>query len=335
MKKNSRIVMIVLLGVLLVMALILPIVDKNSYQQLLFNTVLINIVVVMGMNFITGLTGQMNLGTAGIFALGAYTSSLVCMRANLPAGVGLLAAILMGLIIGQCLGYPSLRVSGVYLALTTIGFGEIVRLVLTNWGNFTGGALGLTGIPHVQLFGIAFDTVFKSYYLNLAFTVLLGILAARIVYSKWGRAFKAIRDNFEAVSACGIDVSRLKILAFTLAAMYGSFAGALYANLVGYLNPSAFGLDFSINYLVMLMLGGIGSVAGNIIGAITVTLLPEFLRFMQNYYWLIFSIITLLFVVFLPYGIVSLFTGRSREGPSRVLAKFRIPKQEKEGKKER
>ena len=329
MKKTTR---IVLLGILSVGLLILPIIDKNGYRQLLFDQVFINMIVVMGLNFITGLTGQMNLGTAGIIGCGAYASTLLCMKLNLPVAVGFLAAILMGFIIGQCLGYPSLRVSGVYLALTTIGFSEITRLVLTNWIGFTGGSAGVLNIPRLQLFGITFDSAFKNYYLYLVLAVLLAIFASRVVYSKWGRAFKAIRDNIEAVSACGIDVAKLKILAFTLAAMYGCFAGALYANMVGYINPTTFNLDLSINYLVMLMLGGIGSVAGNIIGAVTVTLLPEFLRFMQNYYWLVFSIIALLFAVFLPNGIVSLFTGKDKKAPWGVLGKFWIPKREKEGK---
>lgn len=326
MKKNIKIVLFVILSVMLV---ILPMVDKNGYHQLLFDQVLINMIVVMGLNFITGLTGQMNLGTAGIFSCGAYASSLLCMKLNFPVWIGFIAAIIMGFLIGKCLGYPSLRVKGVYLSLTTIGFSEIVRLVMTNWIDFTGGAQGLQRIPRLQLFGITFDNALKNYYLYLTFGVLLAVFAVRVVSSKWGRVFKAIRDNVEAVEACGIDVSKLKILAFTLATMYGCFAGALYANVMGYINPTTFNQDFSINYLVMLMLGGIGSVPGNIIGAIVVTLVPEFLRFMENYYWLVFSILTLLFAVFLPNGIVSLFKGKDKNR----LERFWIPKKWKEGKR--
>ena len=137
-------------------------------------------------------------------------------------------------------------------------------------------------------------------------TIMMIFISSRIVNSKWGRAFKAIRDNVDAVEACGIDIADIKIKAFTLAAIYGSFAGALYAHLMGYINPAGFTSDLSFNFIVMMMVGGIGSVFGNIIGAILVTILPELLRFLKDYYWLVFSIIVLIFSIILPNGLVSL-----------------------------
>jgi len=274
---------------------------------MLFNQTLINIIVVMGLNFITGLTGQMNLGTAGIYAMGAYSSALLCTRLNVSPWIGIAFAILVGYIIGRALGYPSLRVKGVYLSLTTIGFSEIVRLVLTNWIDLTGGTQGLQNIPFISMIGIEFNNTFKIYYLYLVITIILFISAKRIVDSKWGRVFKSIRDNAEAAEACGINIADIKIKAFTLATIFGCLGGAMYAHLIGYINPMGFNQDISINYLVMLMIGGIGSVTGNVIGAIIVTLLPEMLRFLKDYYWLIFSIITLIFAIMLPNGIITLF----------------------------
>jgi len=294
------------------LAAILPMFISNNYHLNLMIQVLINIIIVVGLNFITGLTGQMNLGTAGIFSMGAYPSSLLATRLGINPWICLIAAVGMGFLIGMGLGYPSLRVSGVYLALTTIGFSEIVRILMTNLTGLTGGALGVTGIPPFSILGHKFQTNKEIYYLYLVIAVILIFNAYRIVNPKWGRAFLAVKDNPDAVEAGGINIASIKILAFTLAAVYATVAGSLYAHYVGFINPSAYNLEYSINYVVMLVIGGIGSVPGNVLGAILVTLVPEFLRFMENYYWLVFSIITLLFVIFMPNGIVSLFKGKKR-----------------------
>ena len=305
MKKNKSAMIIALAAIAL--AAILPMFITNNYHLNLMIQVLINIIIVVGLNFITGLTGQMNLGTAGIFSMGAYTSSLLATKLGINPWICLVAAVGMGCLIGMGLGYPSLRVSGVYLALTTIGFSEIVRILMTNLTGLTGGALGVTGIPAFSIFGFKFQSNKEIYYLYLVIAVLLIFNAYRIVNSKGGRSFLAVKDNPDAVEAGGVNIANIKIMAFTLAAIYATIAGSLYAHYVGFINPSAYNLEFSINYVVMLVIGGIGSVPGNVLGAILVTLVPEFLRFMENYYWLVFSIITLLFVIFLPNGIVSLF----------------------------
>ena len=314
MKINKSTALIAVAAI--VLAAVLPMFISNNYHLNLMIQVLINIIIVVGLNFITGLTGQMNLGTAGIFSMGAYTSSLLATRLGINPWICLIAAIGMGFLIGMGLGYPSLRVSGVYLALTTIGFSEIVRILMTNLTGLTGGALGVTGIPPFSILGHKFQTNKEIYYLYLIIAVILIFNAYRIVNSKWGRAFLAVKDNPEAVEAGGVNIASIKILAFTLAAIYATVAGSLYAHYVGFINPSAYNLEYSINYVVMLVIGGIGSVPGNVLGAILVTLVPELLRFMENYYWLVFSIITLLFVIFMPNGMVSLF--RSRKGTARA-----------------
>lgn len=284
---------------------------------MLFCQTFINIIVVLGLNFITGLTGQMNLGTAGIFAIGAYISALLSVNFSISPWIGLLLAIAAGYLIGKGLGYPSLRVKGIYLALTTLGFGEIVRLLATNLEPVTGGTHGVNNIPGFNVFGLAIDNARSFYYFLLVITLIMIAISVRLINSKWGRAFKAIRDNIEAVEGSGIDVADIKVKAFTVAAIYGCIGGALYANLMGYINPAGFTTDYSISFLIMLMLGGIGSVGGSIIGSIIVTILPEMMRFLQDYYALIFSAIVLVFSIFLPNGLVSLvkipFKSRSRE----------------------
>lgn len=295
-----------ILIIIILFSLILPIFVTNDYYKMLFNQTFINIIAVLGLNFITGLTGQMNLGTDGLVAIGAYSSALLTTTFKISPWLGIVFALVMGLIIGIGLGYPSLKIKGIYLALTTLGFGEIVRMLITNL-NFTGGTHGISNIPGYNFFGISINSPTSFYYFLLFVVIFIIYISLRIVNSKWGRTFKAIRDNAEAVEACGIDISKLKILAFTLASIYGALAGALYGNLMGYINPTAFNYDLSVSYIMMMMIGGIGSVTGNILGAIVVTILPEILRFLQNYYWLFFSTVVLIFTIFVPNGLISIF----------------------------
>lgn len=310
MKKRKISDSIILLAIFIIVAVALPIFLKKQYYTNLMVQVLINIIIVTGLNFITGLTGQMNLGTAGIFALGAYTSALFTTKTGISAWFGLLASIVMGLLIGICLGYPSLRLKGVYLALTTIGFSEVVRILITNAIGFTGGSAGVNRIPPFMILGYEFTDNVPTYYLYLVFTVILLIFAQRVVKSKWGRMLKAIRDNPEALETSGVNVAWPKIMAFTLAAVYGCIAGCLYAQFIRFVFPDEYTINFSINYVFMLIIGGIGTVPGAVIGTIFVMVVPEVLRFLEGYYWLVFSVIALLFVIFLPNGLVSIFSGK-------------------------
>jgi branched-chain amino acid transport system permease protein len=308
---------------LVIFASLLPMFINNTYYIMVFDQTFVNIIVVLGLNFITGLTGQMNLGTAGILSIGAYITGLLTVKCHISPWITLLLAIPAGYLIGILLGYPSLRLKGVYLALTTIGFTQIVMLLATNLSGLTGGTQGVQRIPGFNLFGISISTNESFYYFLLVCVIITVLISIKIIHSKWGRAFKAINDNIDAVEACGIDVSDIKIKAFTLASIYGCIGGALFANLFGYINPGTFNLDMSFNFLVMLMVGGIGSIGGNIIGAIIVTILPELLRFLQNYYWLIFSVIVLIFVIFQPLGLSDLFMKIIRFINIKILKKER------------
>ncbi|MPN04524.1 hypothetical protein SDC9_151765 [bioreactor metagenome] len=151
------------------------------------------------------------------------------------------------------------------------------------------------------------------FYIFLAFVVLATIISLRIIKSRWGRSFKAVRDNILGVESCGINVANVKITAFTLCAVFGCFAGSLYAHLMGYIHPTNFTFDMSVKFLMMLMIGGIGSVPGIIIGSVIVTALPEILRFLGDYYWLVFSGIVMIFAIFRPWGIISIFSALAKK----------------------
>lgn len=286
--------------------LLLPLLIQNSYVLCLIDQVLIFSVCVIGLNYITGLTGQNNLGMGAIFGLGAYTTALLSVDCGISPFLCLPFVILMGLLIGYALGRPSLRVKGIFLALTTLSFGEIIRILETNL-QFTHASIGVRGIPSYRIFGFEFNTYGRFYYLALLALLLVGVLSTRIIHSRWGREFIAIRENEDSMASNGINVARVKITAFTLCAVIGCIAGAMYAHMINYIHPTDFKADLSIKFLMMLMLGGIGSIPGIIVGCSVVTLLPELLRVLDDYYMLIFSVILLLFAVLKPFGLVSIW----------------------------
>ena len=297
--------LILLVSAVIVVAYVLLFMTSNSYIQSVMNMLLYNIVLVLGLNFITGLTGQMNMATAGMMALGAYSFAIADTSYNVNPWLSLLMVLALGLVIGRALGYPSLRLQGFFLSLTTIGFNEVVRITVNNLTDITGGATGYKDVRRLPFF-FQFPDKNSYFYLNLIFTLIMIAIAVLVVNSKWGRAYKSIRDNYEAAEATGIDIAKLMIQAFTLAAVYSVVAGVMYAGYSQYLNPTAFATSYSQNYVAMLMVGGIGSVPGNILGATLVTVLPEVLRAFQNYYWVMFCTICLLMAIFVPDGLWSL-----------------------------
>jgi len=318
MKKKTIITLCICVA--LVIGYVILFRTSNSYVQSVMNMLLYNIVLVLGLNFITGLTGQMNMATAGMMALGAYSFGISDTTYGVNPWVSLLIIFAIGLAIGRALGYPSLRLKGFFLSLTTIGFNEVVRITVNNLTEITGGALGFSNIVRLP-FIIEFTNRNSYFYLNLIFTLIMIAIAVLIVNSKWGRAYKSIRDNWEAAVATGIDIAKLKIQAFTLAAIYSCVGGVMYAGYAQYLNQTAFTTAYSQNYVSMLMVGGIGTVQGNILGAALVTVLPEFLRAFKDYYWVLFSSVCLLMAIFVPDGLWSIIQKTVKKAKTKILEK--------------
>lgn len=295
----------VLLAAALILALFTPYILRNDFYLRLANQALINIIAVLGLNFIAGLVGQMNMGSAGMFAIGAYTAALLNTSLGLSMWIGLAATIPMGILIGWLLSIPCSKVSGIFLALTTLSFGEIVRNLLSNL-DFTGSSTGIWGIQGFRLFGLQISSNRSFFYFLLVIVSIMALIANRVIHSKWGRTFKAIKSSQTAVSTCGINVPAMKVQAFTLSAVYLCIGGALYASMSGFIFPGDFTGDMSVRFLMMMLIGGVGTVGGSILGAVTVTIIPELLRFLEEYYWLVFSVFTLLTAIFLPQGLYSL-----------------------------
>lgn len=289
----------------LIVMLLVPQMGFSDYIITVFVQALLYSIIVLGLNFITGMTGQMNLGNAAVFGLGAYTAALATTKLGLSPWVAMILVILMGWLIGLVLGYPSLRVKGVYLTLTTIAFNEIVRLCLQNM-KWTGGVGGIRSIPRFNLFGLEIKSPSQNCYFILAILILFIIISHRFIHSKYGRAFIAVRDNVDAVETCGIKLSRIKVQAFTLSTIFGAVAGGLYASFMGYISPTTFTTNLAMSFAVMLIIGGRCSIPGCIIGAFAIVFAPELLRFLGIYYQAVYSVIIMLLLILNPDGLVSL-----------------------------
>lgn len=305
--KKQRLIGILAAAITVIALWFVPNILNNDYYQQVANTALIYTCVVLGLNFITGLTGQMVLGMSGVFAVGAYTASILYVKLGWNFFPCLLACVFAGVLVGLIIGFPCLRLKGIYLAICTIGFGEVVRLCATNLDGLTGGSIGMRQIGGIR-FGPGLELVGSSqvYYVVLIVFVIFVWAAQRICKSQMGMAFKSVRDNEVAASTLGINIMAQKLKAFMLCCVYASVAGMLYAASTGYIAPTDFSYDMSVRYVMMLIIGGIGTVPGSIIGGIAVTVIPELLRFAQDYYWCCFGIVTVLMVVLRPYGLYSI-----------------------------
>ena len=263
------------------------------------------VILAVSLNIVVGFAGQISLGHAAFFAIGAYTSTLLAVKWGIPFWFGIFAAGIVSLAFGILLGIPTLRVRDIYLSVVTICFGLMVQLALVNLESITGGARGIYGIPRPAIAGFAFSTPQSFYYLILFFALLTISSSLRLLRSRFGRAFLSIRENELAAETVGIRTTYYKILAFAVSSFYAGFAGSLYAHYVSYINPDAFTFGTSIDVLVMIVIGGLGNVWGSVIGAIVISLLPEYLRFMQQYYRAVFGIGLIFMMVFMRSGIVS------------------------------
>ena len=263
----------------------------------------IYIILTVSINLIIGYDGQVSLGQAAFYGIGAYTSALMSLNWHLPFPLAALSAILVAGACGLALGLPTLRLKEDYLAIVTLGFGVIVDLVFLNL-EITGGPDGLAGIPSPRFLGISFPPA--AFYLVLVFVAVLLVLVFtyRLVNSYHGRALRAIRDHEVTAQVMGINTPAYKIIIFTLAAGLAGLAGSLYAHYITFINPETFGLHTSILILTMAVLGGMGSMAGSVLGAVILTALPEALRQFQAYQDLVYGALLVGLLIWRPEGIL-------------------------------
>ena len=259
----------------------------------------------MGLNLTVGYAGQISLGQAAFLGIGAYTTAIA-----LKAGVPFLAALPLSaglcFAVGLLLGFPALRVQHHYLAFATLGFNVLVFLIFRNEDWLTGGSFGINNVPKPIIFGWRFRAPIDFFQLTWGITVAMGMLMALLLRSPWGRAFAALRDNPIRAESVGIDTRFYTLLAFAIGAAYAGVAGALFAPLVGLVEPAPFNVSTSLSMLLMVIAGGSGRFFGPAIGAVIVVLLPEWLRFAATWYLAIFGTLIVVMMVWLPGGILSI-----------------------------
>lgn len=273
------------------------------YFVFLASLVLVNAVVAIGLNLLSGYTNQLSFGHAGFLAIGAYTAALLTIHAPVvPVIVTLALAGALTAAVGLAFGVPCLRLGGLYLTMATLAFGFVITEVILNLDALTRGADGLR-VPTARLGPFALGTDAARYYLVTGVAVLMIAAAVNIVRTRTGRAFLAIRESEIAAEASGVPVALYKTIAFGLSAFYTGVAGGLFAFIVGYLSPDAFDVFLSVDFVVMIIVGGLGSVPGSIAGAAAVTLLHDWLAASQSYRPLIFGAILIVTTLFMPGGI--------------------------------
>lgn len=296
--------LLILVGVPLLSAL--PLV-ATSYHLYLAELAMINVIIAIGLNLLSGNCGQISLCNGSFMAIGAYCTALCTSRLALPTLIALPASVGISALLGAALGYPARRLSGLYLALITLGFLELVGIVIEEFPDYTGGIRGLK-VARPEILGFSFQSNASLYWFVLVSTVGAVAVGYNIQRSRYGRAFDAVRQSAFAAQALGIPVARVKLIAFALNAAFAGFAGGLLAGVVGFIDPPEFGILASIQHITFIVVGGLGSILGSIAGAVLLTALPEILRGVQEYGELTYGLILLGTLLFLPRGLVGIVT---------------------------
>ncbi len=268
---------------------LMPLFVTNQYVLRVAVYVCIYSTLACSLNLISGVCGQVSMGHAAFYGIGAYASALVAINFGVPWVICVLAAALAAGIIGVLIGIPALKLSGGYLVICTVGFGELVRLILLNWVSLTRGPMGLVNIPRPVLFGVKIKTGGQYMWVALTLFFLVYLILHNILNSKFGRNLKAIREDEIAAETMGIHVHREKVIAFATAASMAGAAGSMLAHYMLFISPTIFVGDFSTTILSMVVLGGMGFMPGSVIAATLLTVIPEALRGLDKYRMLIYG----------------------------------------------
>ena len=290
---------------LLLTALPFALEQASSYFTHIAISILIFAILALSLNVIIGYAGIFALGHAAFFGIGAYTAALLMMKGELSFWLALPAAAVAAGLFGVLLGLAGIRLRGDYLAIVTLGFGEIVRLVFVNGGKVTNGPMGIPGIPAPDLFGYALTRKTEFYFLALLLLLFTVFVIYRVVHSGIGLSLMTIREDETLADSIGISPVRFKVFAFALGAFFAGAAGAFWASYISYISPDTFRYLDSVNILAMVIVGGIASIPGSVLGAAVMVLAPELLRFVNDYRMLLLGLAIVLMMMFRPEGIWS------------------------------
>ena len=308
------------LGALALAVAAAPFLVGNPYYLNVLNVVALNALVVIGLNLLIGYAGQISLGHGAFFGLGAYISAILTGSYGWPPWPTMLAAAGVVALVALLIGIPVLGLAGNYLVMATLGFNLIVNIVTLQLDSVTGGPSGFSGIPPLTFFGEALDTDQEFYVLVWALVIIALLLARNLVTSRVGRGLRALHNSEVAAAAVGVPIKLYKVKVFVLSAVYASVAGSLYAHYFGIVSPKTFDIFYSVEVVTMCIVGGMGSLWGGLLGAAFLTPLPQVLHFFEEHKDVIYGLVLMLMLIFLPGGLASLARLARRRGPARESA---------------
>jgi len=297
------------LSLFVVLLFVIPFFQNDYYRDVLTLTAMYA-VLALGLNLVVGQTGLLNLGYVAFYAIGAYTYAILSTRFGLPFWPGLIAGAASAAFMALLIGLSTLKLRGDYFAIVTLGLGEITRIVLNNSDSVTGGPNGISRIGRPSLFGYAFSTPLDYYYLILVIAIVTVFAMNRLMVSRIGRAWIAIREDEIAAEAMGISTFRLKLLAFVVASAWAGLTGVFFAAKMAFVSPESFTFFESVMILCMVVLGGMGSIPGIILGAFLLITLPELFRDFADYRMLGFGVALVLMMIFRPQGLLGTAKGK-------------------------
>lgn len=301
MKKLKNIVFIFLIIILSIVGFI-----PNLYILHIFNLVLIYSLFALGLNILTGYTGITSFGHAGFFAIGAYTTAILSTKFSITPIITIFFASFFTGLYSFIIGLPVMRISGIYLAMLTLGSAEFIRLVTINWSSLTGGPLGISRIPAISLFNFSINSDRSYFFFLYIILIIFTFIFFRIVKSHFGESLVAIKDDERAAEAIGIPCAKNKLISFFISGFYSGLAGALYAHFDRYISPDAFTFNLSILVLCMVILGGMGSIPGSILGAFIIVVLLEYLQPLGDYRLLVYGLLLTIMISYYPQGIIGI-----------------------------
>jgi len=302
---SQKIMNKVFVTAVLVLLFALPFLIEKSYTMYILNLVGIYAIMTVGLNIVLGYTGQISIVNAGFMGIGAYVTALSIVKLGIPIYVALPMAGILTAGIGIIIGFPALRLGSHYLAMATLACNQAIQLIMIHWKSVTMGAAGVS-LSSVNIGPIALNSNHRLYFLVIPITLILIYLYVNIIKSKLGRSLIAVRDSEIAAQSMGVSSAKYKTTAFAISGFYAGIGGGLFALVIGYVSPESFGLNESVLHLAVLVIGGTATLPGPILGSIFFVIAPELFHWMVEYKVLVFSLISLIFIIFMPGGIYGL-----------------------------
>ena len=276
----------------------------NTYYLQVLTFIGINAILALGLNMLMGYAGQVSLGHAAFYGIGAYTTAILSTTYGFSPWISLIFSIGIAVFVAFIIGMPTLKLSGYYLGMGTLGFGMIVTIIIREWSSVTGGASGFVGIPALEIGSLSFSSGRNYFFLVWLLVLLSIILCRRILSSRIGRALRSIHDSENASMAVGVNTWKLKLQIFMFSAALGGIAGFLYAHFISFISPGSFDFMASIKVVTMVVIGGMASIWGALLGAAVITLLPEVLHGFAEYEMIVYGLVLMLIMIFMPQGLI-------------------------------